>query len=528
MIVLTDLQRCKLDLAGLKQDNVEEFVEKSYYKWLYYNSDKVTIDGEEIEKSKRFHMMVPINEKGDMRTGKVEMSCKNKDGFDLTKELFKNEQLKKCEPVYQETIGSVKYRELNLKLKLFIDYLKNQFLLPQETTKSIDSIPFEKLKNCYMFQFTKEEEKYLVSIKLNRTNISEFNSNFIKNYTIKNLKDSFTIEEKTNIINNDIKNKLLDREKDIDYLIIFKAIESVLEVSLNFYKDSYIENRGFIDIIGDKILSLCSKLDSTCKDYSNEEQLKCRTNKLKEILADLIDILYPYSFNNDEYDPSQKEFHKEYYLNVFDEFIIQLPYIISKEGVDKIYDKDFLRNSYVNSQNIVNALMMGKQEAREYPRKDSFDPVISQRLQKQREDSIDALNPENILFQDLTSYTTLHYFRLYDKDKVSIIYNEFIKHRIIESTTKIIDFEYVFGFNIEHKNDFKPINWIKSQNLLAYFVNKFFSENDSNYLQIAEYCFKIKGEQINKKKMSSFISEMKSNKASSPNYYKIIDEALKL
>jgi len=133
MIVLTDLQRCKLDLADLKQDNVEEFVEKSYNRWKYYISDKVTLDGEEIEGSERFFITQPMNEKGDRRTGVVEMSDKTKEGFELTKELFINEQLKKCKPVYQETIGSVKYRELNLKLKIYIDYLNNQFLLPQET-----------------------------------------------------------------------------------------------------------------------------------------------------------------------------------------------------------------------------------------------------------------------------------------------------------------------------------------------------------------------------------------------------------
>lgn len=121
---------------------------------------------------------------------------------------------------------------------------------------------------------------------------------------------------------------------------------------------------------------------------------------------------------------------------------------------------------------------------------------------------------------------TNHFYPSHTKDKVEKIYNEFINKSFIEQSTDINDFNYVFGHNNQLDKEFTPINWIVSQNLLAYFLNKTFSENDTNYLQIAYNAFRIKNKNINKNKMSSFMSKCRRGSESPPMYYKIIDELL--
>lgn len=230
--------------------------------------------------------------------------------------------------------------------------------------------------------FTKEEKEFLIGIATNSSDTSELNSNYIKNNLNKILEELYIVnvknpselstKEKTDIINNDIKSKLSNRENDIDYLIIFKAIKCSLECELDFYKDHLIKEKGYIDIIGYKILCVCNKGDSIYKDFSPESKLEQITASLKDVVANLIDILYPYCVFAVKHGNDQKEYHKELFLMAFDDFIINLHSHILNNKWNQIHNNDFLRNRFNIILNNVIFKSMSEQEARDNPQKKSF------------------------------------------------------------------------------------------------------------------------------------------------------------
>jgi hypothetical protein len=87
------------------------------------NSHEVTSDGTPLNQFDKLMLSFPTKEP---QTGTVEVSDTTKGGYQLTEQMFIDEQLRKYEPMYTRTIGSVKNREQNIKLRIWIDYLKKR------------------------------------------------------------------------------------------------------------------------------------------------------------------------------------------------------------------------------------------------------------------------------------------------------------------------------------------------------------------------------------------------------------------
>lgn len=114
----------KIYFASLKSDNIEEFFQEKYNKWLYYNSFKVTIDKDIEAGWQRFYNILPENRKGEVLNRTVEISNFTKDGFSLTMDIFVDEEIKKYEELYADLESNSKYRELRLKIGTYNDHLK--------------------------------------------------------------------------------------------------------------------------------------------------------------------------------------------------------------------------------------------------------------------------------------------------------------------------------------------------------------------------------------------------------------------
>lgn len=140
-------------LAGLKQNNVREIFKRNFDRWRYLNSSEVIVNGEKIEGIERELMLLP-DKKGNPNIKSCTVSDTTKNGFTLTEKTFIDEELKTYEPIYNKTVGSKTNREINLKLKVYIDFLKDRItkrkeaLPPQQTeTKTEQETPktFEEL-----------------------------------------------------------------------------------------------------------------------------------------------------------------------------------------------------------------------------------------------------------------------------------------------------------------------------------------------------------------------------------------------
>lgn len=108
---------------GVTKSNVHEIFERNFNRWRVSNSHEVTSDGTPLNQFDKLMLSFPTKEP---QTGTVEVSDTTKGGYQLTEQMFIDEQLRKYEPMYTRTIGSVKNREQNIKLRIWIDYLKKR------------------------------------------------------------------------------------------------------------------------------------------------------------------------------------------------------------------------------------------------------------------------------------------------------------------------------------------------------------------------------------------------------------------
>lgn len=126
-------KRIDLEIFGLLPDNIEKIFERNFLNWLYYKSEKVTINGIEIAPEKRVWTSLTKPE------GIVETNDK-KNGLPLTREQFTNQQIKKFTAIYEETKGSIRNHETNVKAGLYLEFLKNN-----SETKTTEILIFESL-----------------------------------------------------------------------------------------------------------------------------------------------------------------------------------------------------------------------------------------------------------------------------------------------------------------------------------------------------------------------------------------------
>lgn len=123
----TDIKREMRRLITLRADNVLEVFNRQLNIYKVTHSDSVIVDGETLNGMQRgMFLLLGRNDKDGLNTAKnIEISDVDKNGIPLTLERFINNQLKRYEPLYLETIGSRQYDAENAKLKLYIDFLKS-------------------------------------------------------------------------------------------------------------------------------------------------------------------------------------------------------------------------------------------------------------------------------------------------------------------------------------------------------------------------------------------------------------------
>jgi hypothetical protein len=114
------------NLGNLTFQNVETIYNRNFDRWRYKNSHEVIVKGEKIEQgTDRWLLMLP-NENGEPNIETCVVSDTTKDGFPLTESLFIDEEINIYEPLYTKSIGDITNRDINLKLKCYIDFLKQK------------------------------------------------------------------------------------------------------------------------------------------------------------------------------------------------------------------------------------------------------------------------------------------------------------------------------------------------------------------------------------------------------------------
>lgn len=296
--------------------------------------------------------------------------------------------------------------------------------------------------------------------------------------------------------------KFKDTCKNLKYSAEDHISQIFEELNENMINDlEYIHNHNIMCVIDDidNKLTLCH--DSILKEKNIIEvinDLRPTSNILEQINEEgnkYHEILYEICYDSDYFNSNDDPIERYLYQLINH---IYYPFLEYFEDLCKKHDIDIFA-----IQRKIGRYIIEDDEFEDY-----------------KSENLNSSLPKQIVIK------TNHFYPSHTKDKVEKIYNEFINKSFIEQSTDINDFNYVFGHNNQLDKEFTPINWIVSQNLLAYFLNKTFSENDTNYLQIAYNAFRIKNKNINKNKMSSFMSECRRGSESPPMYYKIIDELL--
>lgn len=97
-----------------------------------------------------------------------------------------------------------------------------------------------------------------------------------------------------------------------------------------------------------------------------------------------------------------------------------------------------------------------------------------------------------------TSFTEEEQKHLYDN----------LKKKYISKETRLEDFCFVFGGKVKPDN-FKPIEWTKTQALLTYLVHQLFGET-SHYWDISSKLFSIKGNPLNTDSMKTYLTKCRN------------------
>lgn len=121
-----DIKYARIHLIGLRPNNVDEFYNKKFNRWLLFKSSKVKFNERLIENPiERFFLMLPKNENGEPQDGEVEISGTTPKGYELYEDDFIHDELIILTPLYNE-IEKTTETELSKQLKQYIDFLNQR------------------------------------------------------------------------------------------------------------------------------------------------------------------------------------------------------------------------------------------------------------------------------------------------------------------------------------------------------------------------------------------------------------------
>lgn len=124
------------------------------------------------------------------------------------------------------------------------------------------------------------------------------------------------------------------------------------------------------------------------------------------------------------------------------------------------------------------------------------------------------------------SITETHFSLGLSEDKIGTIHAGLIDKKIINSETPESHIEYVLNGG-ERPDTFKAISWLKSQSLLAYFINKICSQAHANNLwAITRQAFRVKEREPNVNAMKNGVSKTTGGWIKNPKNSDLIDEIL--
>lgn len=192
-------------LAGLTPDNVAEIFNKNFNRWRYYNSSEVIVNDRKTEGLERFFMMLP-DRNGNPNINSCTVSDTTKEGFPLTEEKFIEIELHKFEPLYNETIGSSRDIETSLKLKTYIDYLKNKISPPLHAETKTDKLKVPQIALIHIYEGIPITEQNATEIAAKYTYTAKTSGkglyhDYLKYYKTSDRKAKPTAETKKTLIN---------------------------------------------------------------------------------------------------------------------------------------------------------------------------------------------------------------------------------------------------------------------------------------------------------------------------------------
>ena len=118
----------------------------------------------------------------------------------------------------------------------------------------------------------------------------------------------------------------------------------------------------------------------------------------------------------------------------------------------------------------------------------------------------------------------LYFTRYFTDTERQKLFDGLVSGSFIPKDTHPKHFSYVFGG--VKTADFKPLQWIGTLSLLAYFIDNGFSDTDgTNLWKITENCFTIKGKKPNINSLKNVVSKYNSYK-NNPRGYDEIDNIL--
>ena len=137
-------------------------------------------------------------------------------------------------------------------------------------------------------------------------------------------------------------------------------------------------------------------------------------------------------------------------------------------------------------------------------------------------DNTSLYDEDEVLLQQPRHYSTK--YTLQEKEG---LYTRLVKSKIISTKTSADDFYYMLSGG-DIPSNFKPIGWLKSAALLAYFIQKMFEDTDKSIWEISKHCFTIKGKPINKNSLKNARSKVLQKESNEPNGHENLDEIMKI
>jgi hypothetical protein len=147
-----------LHLSGLTPDNVSEIYTRNYNRWRYMNSDEVIVNGKKVEGLERELLLLP-DKNGNPQIKTCTVSDTTEEGLPLTEEKFIDEELKWNEQRYEKSFGSKINRSNNIKLGIYLEYLRQR---KENLNKDYSSLAKQLKENQFINGTTAEVLKSII------------------------------------------------------------------------------------------------------------------------------------------------------------------------------------------------------------------------------------------------------------------------------------------------------------------------------------------------------------------------------